>query len=273
MVPEGWILYPEAMARIARAGIPFGQSQWELWQHEGLIDKAKRVPGSNDYALDPDQWRRLGQLVMIYSQLFGRRSPEDVAYFASLWGLTVPVKLVARYMDKSIRAYYGVMRKRLIKYSNGKLDPRMLSQKDARKLANKTTEEMLTAMPPIRNLGKRLVFRQTMLSLTYVVFCVTYDIRAKTSLSDSIRNIANTIFEGSTASLGSSLLRKHLERERGRLVDPTIGDNALLREIQETVAELELVQQRLIEPNTHRIDGIVDAESEPFEKFNRREIA
>jgi hypothetical protein len=222
------------MARIARAGIPFGKSQWELWQRHGLIDKAHRVPGSNDYALDPAQWRRLGQLVTIYNQLFGRRSPEAVAYFASLWGLSVPVDLVARHLDKSIQAYYTLMRLRLIKQSNGKLDPRMLKEKDARKLANNTAEEMLAATPPIRNLGKRLALRQCILSLSYVIVCVTYDIRAKTSFVNSIRNIAEAVFEGSTASLGSSLLRKHIERERGRLVDPVIGDNALLREIRET---------------------------------------
>jgi len=234
VVPEGWILYPDAMARIARTGIRFGQNQWELWQRHGLIDRAHRVPGSNDYALDPDQWLRLGQLVTIYNQMFGRRSPEAVAYFASLWGLNVPVDLVASHLDKSIRAYYTLMRERLIKQSNGKLDPRMLTNRDVGKVAKKAADEMLAMVPPIRNLGKRLVLRQAVLSFSYVIVSVTYNVPAKTSFVRSIRDIGNAIFDRSTASLGSSLLRKHLERERGRLVDPVIGDNALLREIRET---------------------------------------
>ncbi|MFY9737680.1 MAG: hypothetical protein WAK11_01380, partial [Candidatus Cybelea sp.] len=105
------MLFGDAMERIKKAGFNFSQDRWETWVRCGLMERAERIEGSNSYGLKPAQWEKLKRLVSIDSQLFGRHSPEAVAYYAALWGIEVPPDLVADYMVKGIYTFYRTMRR------------------------------------------------------------------------------------------------------------------------------------------------------------------
>ena len=139
---DGFIPFGEAMARVRKVAPDFSRDRWDTWLRRGLMTRAQRIPGTNDYGFTPDQWRRLQVLVYIDSHLFGRKSPEAVAYFAALSGIEVPADLIADHMEKSIRAFYKYLRRRLIQQSSGRYDPRMLNESDARKLAQRMADDI-----------------------------------------------------------------------------------------------------------------------------------
>jgi hypothetical protein len=229
---DGWVLFGDATERIKKAGFKFSQDRWEAWVRCGLMERAERIEGSNGYGLRPAQWEKLKRLVSIDSQLFGRRSPEAAAYYAALWGIDVPPDLVADYMIKGIYTFYRTMRRRIIQQSNGKLDPRMLAESDVYKLAKKSAGDLVLIMPKIRNPIKRMMLRQFAETLTFMSLCIIYDVKASRSLVGVIRSISNGIFTPATAALGARLLRKVIERERWRFVDPDMGDNRILEEVR-----------------------------------------
>lgn len=226
------MLFSDAMERIKKAGFKFGQDRWETWVRCGLMERAERIEGTNSYGFRLERWEKLKRLVSIDSQLFGRRFPEAVAYYAALWGIDVPPDLVADYMIKGIYTFYRTMRRRIIQQSNGKLDPRMLVESDIFKLAKKGASDTMKIVPKIRNPIKRMMLRQFVETLTFMSMCIIYDVKASRSLVGVVRSISNGIFTAATAALGARLLRKVIERERWRFVDPDMGNNKILEEVR-----------------------------------------
>jgi hypothetical protein len=192
------------------------------------------MPGSNKYGLRAEQWMKLKTLIVIDSQIFGRRSPEVIAYFAATLGVDVPANLVADHIVASIHTFYTVMRRRIIQQSSGRLDPRMLTESDVHKLAKKAADDVAGVLPRIRNPAKRFAFNQFAQSIAFMTICIAYDVKPPRSLGETIRSIAKGVFSGSTASLGATMLRRIIERERGRFVDPQFGDNKMIQEVRET---------------------------------------
>jgi hypothetical protein len=229
---DGFVLFCEAMERFKAAGVDFGENRWETWVRCGLMERTERIPGTNFYGFRLEQWTRLKTLVFIDSQLLGRKSPEAVAYYAALWGIEVPANLVADHLVKSISTFYSLMRRRLIRQSNGRYDPRMLAEPDVRKLAAKSAEDILR-ISPIRNRVKRAFARQFAEELSFVIIQTTYDVRPSPSIEAVIRRVANAIFKA-PAALGARLIRKVLDNEGARFVDPQIGNNRILEEIRST---------------------------------------
>jgi hypothetical protein len=124
------------------------------------------------------------------------------------------------------------MRRRIIQQSNGKLDPRMLAESDVYKLAKRGAGDLMLLMPKIRNPIKRMMLRQFAETLTFMSLCIIYDVKASRSLVDVVRRVANGIFTAATAAMGARLLRKVIERERWRFVDPDMGDNKIVEEVR-----------------------------------------
>src|ERR1700722_6725433 len=104
----------EGFERLQAAGVNCTPSHWELWVKRRLISRAQRIPGSNENGLDSEQWRRLKLFASIHNQLEERASPEAIAYYVAYWGIEVNPELVADYIDKSIRSYFKVMRRRVV---------------------------------------------------------------------------------------------------------------------------------------------------------------
>ena len=236
MAVEGFVLFGEAMDRFKAAGVDFGENRWETWVRCGLMDRTERIPGTNQYGFRPEQWERFRMLVYIYSRLYGRKSPDAVAYYAALWGIDVPPKLVADHLVKSIHTFYGLMGRRLIRQSNGRFDPRMLTEPDVRKLAGKGAEDILR-LTPIRNKMKRMFARQIIEELHFVILQTIYDVRPSPSINAVIRRVANGIFVAPAGALGARLIRKILDAEGRRFVDPKIGENRILTEIEDTLRD------------------------------------
>jgi hypothetical protein len=229
-----WIPFGEAMERIERARFSFSQDRWETWVRCRLVEPAARIPGTNSYGLRRQQWMKLKVLIAIDSQLFGRRSPEAIAYFAATLGVEVPADLVADYIVSSIHTYYTLLRRRIIQQSSGRRDPRMLTESDVHKLAKKTASDFMAMLPRIRNPAKRFALDQLARSAAFMMLCIAYDVKPPGSLSETVRSIANGIFRGSAAALGAAMLRRVLERESGRFVDPQFGENKIIQEVLET---------------------------------------
>ena len=222
------------MARVQKVAPDFSRDRWETWLRRGLMMRAQRIPGTNDYGFAPDQWRRLQALVDIDSQLFSRKSPEAVAYFAALAGIEVPVDLLADHLEKSIRAFYKYLRRRLIQQSSGRYDPRMFNETDARRLAHRMADDVI-AITPIRNNAKREMAKQFAVELSFVIIQMTFNVRTSSpSVGEAVRKIASGMFMGAFATLGARHLKKMLESEGPRFVDPELGDNRLLEEIRST---------------------------------------
>ena len=224
------------MERFKKAGVAFGENRWETWVRCGLMERADRIPGTNQYGFGPEQWERFRMLVFLYSQLYGRKSPEAVAYYAALSGIDVPPKLVADYLVKSIHTFHSLMGRRLIRQSNGRFDPRMLTEPDVRKLARKAAEDILR-ITPIRNRIKRAFAKQFAEELSFVMIQTIYDVRPSPSINAVIRRVANGLFVSPAGALGAKLIRKVLDVEGGRFVDPRVGNNRILKEIKDTLRD------------------------------------
>jgi hypothetical protein len=227
------IPFGEALETIRKARLTFGQNRWESWLRCGLVQAAERIPGTNSYGLPLDQWERLKRLVVIDHQLFGRKSPEAVAYFAALWGIDVPVALVAQHLIKSVHTVYGITRRWLIRQSSGFLDPRDLYEEDIRRLSVKAARDVLKIVL-VKNPIKRTIAKQFIEEVYFVVLQTVYSARPFPSIGASIRRVANGIFRAPTVALGARFLRNALKSEGPRFVDPAIGDNQILREIDST---------------------------------------
>jgi hypothetical protein len=230
MLVGGMLPFSEAMALTKKAGFNFGVDRWELWVKRSLVERAERIPGTNLYGLQPQQWARLKMLIVIDHQLYGRKSPDGVAYFAAVSGIDVPADLVAAYISKSLKTFYGLLRRRAVQISNGRVDPRTMVESDARKLAGAMAADLLRIVK-IRNPIKRQFLKQFTDELSFVVVCMTYNVLPNRSLVNVFRRIANAIFTAGTAPLAAQRLRRVLDSERARLVDPTVGDNKILKEI------------------------------------------
>jgi hypothetical protein len=229
---DGFVLFNEAMDRFKAADVDFGQNRWETWVRCGLMEQAERIPGTNQHGFRPDQWNRLLMLVFIDSELFGRKSPEAVAYYAALRGIDVPANLVADHLVKGICTFYSLVRRRLIRQSNGRYDPRMLAEPDVRKLAAKSAEDILRIIP-IRNRVKRMITKQFAEELSFVMIQTIYDVHPSPSVGAVIRRVANGLFKA-PAALGARLIQKVLNSEGARFVDPQIGSNKIMEEIRST---------------------------------------
>lgn len=221
------------MEQINRTRFSFSQDRWETWVRCRLIDPAERIPGTNNYGLRPRQWAKLKVLIAIDNQLFGRRSPDAIAYFAATLGVEVPADLVADYIVGSIHTFYTLMRRRIIQQSSGRRDPRMLVENDVHKLAKKTAGDFMAMLPRIPNPAKRFSLDQLAQSAAFITICIAYDVKPPRSLGETVRSIANGIFHGSAAALGAAMLRRVLERESGRFVDPQFGENKTIQEVRE----------------------------------------
>jgi len=230
---DGFLPFGEAMTIIKKAGFDFGVDRWELWVKRGLMQRAERIPGTNLYGFREPRWGRLQRLIMIDHQLFGRKSPEAVAYFAAIWGAEVPATLVAKHMSKSLTSFYALLRRRFAQLSNGRIDPRSIVESDARKAASLMSADLLKIVN-IRNPIKRQFAKQFFDEVSFAVICVTYNVLPNRSLTNVMRRIANGIFTAGTAGLAARWLRKVLDSERERFTDPTVGNNKILREIEAT---------------------------------------
>jgi hypothetical protein len=228
---------PDAFERLESANLRLTESSWELWVARGLIDRAQRIAGTNDYGLDHEQWRRLKLFASIHNQLDGRPSPEAIAYYTAFWGIDVTPNLVAAYIAKSIRSYYKAMRRRIVKQSNGRLDPRMMQESDARKLGKKIASETMQGLPRIRNMAKRTLLKQTLETLFFVLVCITYEIEPDRSIPGALRNLANGLFKSEMVPVGATFLRKALDSERRRLVDPEAGENQIIEDLGKMIHE------------------------------------
>lgn len=231
-----WMPFGEAMRQIKDAGFRFGQNRWETWVDSGLMDKAKRIPGTNDHGFSAEQWEKLKRLIVIDSQLFGRKSPQAIAYYAATSGLDVPPRLVADHIVSSIHTFYRTLRRRIIQQSSGRRDPRMLSESDALKLAKKAASDIVQLMPRIRNPAKRFALGQFTEAVAFVIISAAYAVKMPRTFGESVRSIANGLFHRSSAALGATMLRKSLERTRNELVDPTFGSNKLIEVVQIALA-------------------------------------
>lgn len=236
MLNRGFMPFPAAMEMIRKARFGFGPDRWELWVKRGLMDRAERIPGTNLYGLRPEQWMRLKRLIIIDHHLFGRKSPEAVAYFAALTGTQVPPELVAAHLCSGIEKYFTLMRRRMLQISNRRIDPRMMVESDARKLASMITNDLLKVVK-IGNAVKREIARQFFDEANFVIVCMTYNVLPTRSLGNVLRTIGKAIFTAGTATVGAQALRKMLEGERERFVDPTIGENKILKEIEATLRD------------------------------------
>lgn len=229
--------FGDALLRIEKAGFDFGRDRWEAWVRRRLMSKAERIPGTNNYGLRTEQWEKLKRFVVIDNQLFGRRSPDAVTYYAALWGIEVPANLVAAYMVKGIHTYYRTLRRRLIQQSSGRLDPRMLDESDVYKLAKKGAKDILAITPRVRNPIKRLAVQQFAEAAAFIMFSMAYDVKPERSLAGTIRGLANGLFTAPTAAVGARFLRQIIESEGSRFVDPDIGDNRILDEVRVTARD------------------------------------
>lgn len=233
MLVRGFLPLSEAMVLIEKSGFDFGMDRWELWVRRGLMPRSERIAGTNLYGLGADQWTRLKILIMIHRDVFGRKSPEAVAYWASLWGIEVPANLVAAHMTKSIKTFYAMMRRRNLQVSNRRIHPETMVESEARKLATTMARDLLR-IANIRNAIKRQFLTQFAEEFSFLVVCMTYNVLPVNSLSNVFRKIGRALFTLGTVAAASRVLRKVVESERDRFVDPTVGHNKILKEIDVT---------------------------------------
>jgi hypothetical protein len=70
--------------------------------------------------------------------------------------------------------------------------------------------------------------------LSFVMVSMFYDTRPSYSVMQAIRGIANAVVRGPGAAIVAKFIRGAFEAERLRYIDPEIGDNKMITEIQET---------------------------------------
>jgi hypothetical protein len=232
MSPNEPVPLSEALQRIRKAGFKYSPDRWETWVGSGLVRKAERIEGTNSYGITQREWKRLQLLVITDSQLFGRRSPGAIAYFAALWGIDVPVDLVTDHIEDSVRTMYRMMR-RFIKQQTGRVvDPSDMQESDIARFARTWAKHLSTIFPPIRNPLKRAIANEVATTMVFVMLSAMYNVERPRSFFSSVRRIADAIFTGPTVALGARFLRTIIERESQRLIDPDIGTNKMLVELR-----------------------------------------
>lgn len=172
-------------------------------------------------------------LLAIDHQLFGRKSPDAVAYYAALWGIDVPVNLVADHLVKSIETFYSLLRRRLIRQHSNILNLHELDEPDVRRLAKTASKDVLRIVS-IKNPIKRALMKQFAEALCFVTVKIIYDVKPLPSFPEAMRKVANGIFQAPVAALSARFLHKALRSEGPRFVDPTMGRNKILDEIRTT---------------------------------------
>jgi hypothetical protein len=253
----------------------FNEKRWDTWLRANLVSAAQRIAGSNSYGISMPDLERLERLVVIDSELRGRRTPKKIAYYAALSGIpAIPADLVGEFVVDSIYFMYGQLRRYISRLCDGKYELMGLPAERVSALAQELAVRTVVGLPI--DASYRNQTTTTLKDVFVVWISIAYAKSRPQFLDNRIKSISRAFFTSDTWQNGFSLVRKILCRDSASFTDPSFGVNSLIEDTRRAIDEpdvitVALADTRALLSGVYRRFGPPDPSSTLPEQPDQRE--